>query len=48
MPNVIVTPHVSGLGPGLWERAMALFARNLSAFLEGRTLENMIDKRTGY
>jgi phosphoglycerate dehydrogenase-like enzyme len=48
MPNVIVTPHVSGLGPGLWERAMALFARNLSAFLEGRTLENVVDKRTGY
>jgi len=48
MPNVIVSPHVSGLGPGLWERAMALFARNLSAFIEGRLLENVVDKQAGY
>jgi phosphoglycerate dehydrogenase-like enzyme len=48
MPNVIVSPHVSGLGPGLWERAVDLFARNLRAFIEGRPLENVVDKRTGY
>lgn len=48
MPDVIVTPHVSGIGPRLWERAMALFARNLTAFREGRPLENVVDKRAGY
>jgi phosphoglycerate dehydrogenase-like enzyme len=47
-PNVIVTPHVSGLAPGLWERAVAMFARNLRAYLEGRPLENVVDKRAGY
>jgi len=48
MPHVILTPHVSGLGPRLWERATDLFARNLRAFLEGRPLENLVDKRAGY
>ena len=48
LPNVILTPHVSGLGPGLWERAVDQFAGNLHAFLEGRPLENVVDKRAGY
>jgi phosphoglycerate dehydrogenase-like enzyme len=48
MPNVILTPHISGLGPRLWERSMDLFARNLGAFREGRPLENLVDKRAGY
>jgi len=48
MPNVIVTPHVSGFGPRYWERATELFTRNLRAFLDGRPLENVVDKRAGY
>ncbi len=48
MPQVIVTPHVSGLGPRYWERAMELFERNLDAYLAGRPLENVVDKRAGY
>jgi len=48
MPQVILTPHVSGLGPRYWERAMALFERNLVAYLAGRPLENVVDKRAGY
>lgn len=48
LPNVIVTPHTSGFAPGLWDRAMALFSRNLRAHLEGRPLENVVDKRAGY
>jgi phosphoglycerate dehydrogenase-like enzyme len=48
MPNVILTPHVSGLAPRLWERAVDQFAGNLHAFLEGRPLENVVDKRAGY
>lgn len=48
MPNVIVTPHVSGLAPRLWERAVDQFAGNLRAFLDGRPLENVVDKRAGY
>lgn len=48
MPQVIVTPHVSGLGPRYWERAVDMFARNLSAFTRGEPLENVVDKRAGY
>ena len=48
LPQAIVTPHVSGLGERVWERAMDLFARNLTAFREGRPLENLVDKRAGY
>jgi phosphoglycerate dehydrogenase-like enzyme len=48
LPQVIVTPHISGFGPHLWERAMELFARNLQAFQEGRPLENLVDKKAGY
>jgi len=47
-PQVILTPHISGLGDRLWERATDLFARNLTAFREGRPLENLVDKRAGY
>lgn len=48
LPNVILTPHVSGLAPRLWERAVDQFAGNLHAFLEDRPLENVVDKRAGY
>ncbi len=48
MPQVILTPHVSGLGPRYWERAVDLFARNLRAFLARQPLENRVDKRAGY
>ena len=47
-PNVILTPHISGFGPRYWERCMELFRRNLRAWLEGRPLENVVDKRAGY
>ena len=48
MPNVIVTPHVSGFGPDYWDRVIALFRRNLRAFLDERPMENVVDKQAGY
>jgi phosphoglycerate dehydrogenase-like enzyme len=48
LPNVILTPHVSGLGPLYWERAVGQFAGNLERFLAGRPLLNVVDKRAGY
>jgi phosphoglycerate dehydrogenase-like enzyme len=48
MPEVIVTPHSSGLGPRLWERATAQFTANLRRFIAGEPLENVVDKRAGY
>ena len=48
LPQVIATPHISGLGPRYWERSVELFARNLRAFLAGEPLVNVVDKRAGY
>lgn len=48
MPNVIATPHISGLGPDYWARAVDLFRRNLERFLRDEPLENVVDKRAGY
>jgi phosphoglycerate dehydrogenase-like enzyme len=48
MPQVIVTPHISGLGPRYWERAADLFAMNLRAWQTGEPLINVVDKRAGY
>jgi len=48
LPEVILTPHTSGLAPRLWERAMEQFAANLRRFIAGEPLENVVDKQAGY
>lgn len=48
LPNVILTPHVGGLGPGHWEGAVEQFAENLGRYLAGEPLRNVVDKRAGY
>ncbi len=46
---VQISPHLAGVGhPKVWERLTALFERNLRAFLDGRPLEQVVDKRAGY
>ena len=42
MPNVIVTPHNSGISPLNMERSMAIFIDNLGRFAAGRKLRNMV------
>ena len=48
MPEVIVTPHLAGVGPRFWERVLGQFAANLRRFRAGEPLENVVDKRGGY
>ena len=48
LPNVIVTPHVSGVTPLYYQRTAALFAENVDRFLSGRPLENRFDPTRGY
>ncbi len=48
MANVLVTPHVSALSPRYYERAMAVFRRNLQEFLAGEALFNEVDLYKGY
>jgi phosphoglycerate dehydrogenase-like enzyme len=42
MPNVIVTPHNSGVSPLNMERAMTMFIDNLARFVRGKPLRNRV------
>ena len=48
MDNVIITPHVSALSPAYLDRAVKLFADNLTRFVQGRDMINIVDKIKGY
>jgi phosphoglycerate dehydrogenase-like enzyme len=51
LPNVLLTPHVSGVTSGFWRRETDLILRNLGRYLEGAPpaeWENVVDKRAGY
>lgn len=48
MPNVILTPHISGGSARYTERAMRLFSENLLRYLGGLTLYNLVDRQRGY
>lgn len=48
MPNVIITPHVAALSPAYLDRAIKLFADNLTRFIQGRDMINLVDKAKGY
>jgi phosphoglycerate dehydrogenase-like enzyme len=48
MPNVIVTPHMSGFRADHWDAATELFAENLRRFEAGKPLINVVDKIAGY
>jgi phosphoglycerate dehydrogenase-like enzyme len=51
LPNVLITPHVSGVTRGFWRRETDLILRNLRRHLDGappEEWENVVDKRAGY
>jgi len=48
MPNVILTPHISGDTPHYDERAVTFFAENLHRYLAGLSLYNRVDVTRGY
>jgi D-2-hydroxyacid dehydrogenase (NADP+) len=48
MPNVIITPHVAALSPAYLDRAVKLLADNLTRFIQGRDMINLVDKVKGY
>ncbi|QKS02064.1 D-2-hydroxyacid dehydrogenase [Sphingomonas sp. CL5.1] len=49
-PNCMITMHLSGRSgrAKMFQRAAALFLRNLSAFVEGKPMENVADLDAGY
>ena len=48
LPNVLITPHVSAVTRGFWEREVALITENLRRFRAREPLLNQVDKRAGY
>lgn len=46
--NVILTPHVSGTDPKMWQRITDIFVENIRRFREGERLINQVDKSKGY
>ena len=48
VPNLLITPHVSGFRHDHWDAAVALFAENRRRFAAGQPLLNVVDKRAGY
>jgi phosphoglycerate dehydrogenase-like enzyme len=48
MPNVILTPHISGVSVRYDERLTKLFADNLRRYRTGETLRNRYEPQRGY
>lgn len=48
LPNVIITPHMSGFRADHWDAATDLFAENLRRFDTGEPLLNVVNKTAGY
>ena len=47
-PRVFITPHVSGVSHGFWEREMALILENVDRYKKGERLRNLVDMESGY
>ncbi|MGH7505805.1 MAG: D-2-hydroxyacid dehydrogenase [Longimicrobiales bacterium] len=48
LPNVLITPHVSAATPRFWERETELIRDNITRYLAGSPLRNVVDKTRGY
>jgi phosphoglycerate dehydrogenase-like enzyme len=48
LPNLLITPHVSGFRRDHWDAAVALFVENRRRFAAGQPLLNVVEKREGY
>lgn len=48
LPNVLITPHVSGVSRDFWRREVDLIVENVKRFLAGQSLRNLVDRQRGY
>ncbi len=48
LPNLVLTPHVSGYTPRYFEKMLAIFEDNLDRFVHNQPLRNVVDKQLGY
>ncbi len=47
-PNVVITPHIAGISKRNMDTLVDLFITNLSRYLKGQELYNLIDPEHGY
>ena len=48
LPNLVITPHISGYTPRYFDQMLAIFEDNLARYVAGGPLRNVVDKRLGY
>ncbi len=48
LPNLVLTPHISGYTPQYFQKMLAIFEDNLDRYVHGRPLRNVVDKQLGY
>lgn len=48
LPNVLITPHISGSSAAFNERAVGFFLQNLARYQTGEPLLNVVDPAIGY
>ncbi|KAI9806664.1 MAG: hypothetical protein M1825_006121 [Sarcosagium campestre] len=48
LPNVIISPHISGGGTAYVDRAFQVLEENLDRIEKGKALLNVVDRRKGY
>lgn len=48
MPNVLISPHITGLSEHYDERGAQVFEANLRRYLKGEPLYNLVNKERGY
>jgi D-3-phosphoglycerate dehydrogenase len=48
LPNLIITPHVAGQSARRIDNMTNFFCDNLSKYLDGRPLHNLVEKRLGF
>jgi phosphoglycerate dehydrogenase-like enzyme len=48
LPNVIITPHTAGSFDKFTRRGIEFFCQNLTRFINGEPLKNVVDKQRGY
>lgn len=48
LPNVLLSPHISGISSHYNERAAAIFEENLRRYVQGKPLYNVVEQARGY
>jgi D-2-hydroxyacid dehydrogenase (NADP+) len=48
IPNLIITPHLAGLGADYLDRVLKIFTENMRRLEDGKPLRNEIDRARGY